>query len=193
MCEALISSHPWTFSIHNSINFISYSNFIQWIPGHSAVPGNDLADQAAKESATIATDTIPPISLSSSIQVINETIRDAPPTHERVASVYQHRRGSRDAKQIHNRKDDLLLAHLQSGHQPSLKQYLHRLDPSQDLSELPPRRKWSPSLALRMSGFDYHKKPSVWVQTRVLRVACHLTWGCSGVRKEDPGRPWCLT
>ena len=72
------------------------------------------------------------ISLSSSIQIINETIRDAPPTHERVAAVYKLRKVSRDVKQITNRKDDVLIARLRSGHHPSLKQYLHRLDPSQD-------------------------------------------------------------
>ena len=131
LCEALISSHPRTFSIHNSINSISSSIFIQWIPGHSAIPGNDLANKAAKEATIIVTDTVLPISVSSSIQVINETIRDAPPIHERVASVYKHRRVSRDAKLINNRKDDVLIAHLRSGHHPSLKKYLHRLDPSQ--------------------------------------------------------------
>ena len=75
-CEALISSHPRTLSIHSSINSISSSIFIQWIPGHSSIPGNDLADKAAKEATTIATNTILPISMSSSIQVINDTIRD---------------------------------------------------------------------------------------------------------------------
>ena len=132
LCEALISSHPRTFSIHNSIKSISSSIFIQWIPGHSAIPGNDLADTAAKEATNIATDKTLPISLSSSIQAINETIRDAPPIHKRVAAVYKHRTVSRDAKQINNRKDDVLIARLRSGHHPSLKQYLHHLDPSQD-------------------------------------------------------------
>ena len=132
LCEALISSHPRTLSIHNSINSISSSVFIQWIPGHSSIPGNDLADKAAKEATAITTDTILPISLSNSIQVINETIRDAPPIHERVAAVYKHRRVSRDVKHINNIKDDVLIARLRSGHHPSLKQYLHRLDPSQD-------------------------------------------------------------
>ena len=88
--DALISSHPRTSSVHNSINSILSSIFIQWVPGHSAIPGNDLTDKAAKEATTIATDTILPISLSSSFQVINETIRDSPPTLERVASVYKY-------------------------------------------------------------------------------------------------------
>ena len=132
LCEALISSHSRTFSIHNSINSISSSVLIQWIPGHSAIPGNDLADKAAKEATTIATNTIFPISLSNSIQAINETIRDAPPINERVAAAYKHRRVSRDAKQINNRKANVLIARLQSGDHNSLKQYLHQRNTSQD-------------------------------------------------------------
>ena len=112
LCEALISSHPRTFSIHNSISSISSSIFMQGIPGHSSIPGNDLADKAAKEANILATDTTLPISLSSSIQVINETIRDAPPTHEQIAAIYKHRRVSQDVKQINNRKDDVLIARL---------------------------------------------------------------------------------
>ena len=193
-CETLISSHLRAFSIHNSINSKSSSIFIQWIPGYSGIPGNDLANKAAKEATTIATDTILPISLSSSIQVINETIRDSPLKHEWVASVYKHWRVAPEAVQINNGKDDVLIACLWSNHHPFLKQYLHRFEPSQDPTcpNFPPRRR-SPSLALRLSGFDNRETTSVWVPSRVLRVACHSTWGCSGIHKEDPGQPWCLT
>ena len=91
------------------INSISSSIFIQWIPGHSTIPVNDLAKKV-KVAGTIVTDTIHSVSFSSSVQVINETIHDALPSRERVALIYQHRKASRDVKQISNRKEDALLA-----------------------------------------------------------------------------------
>ena len=62
-----------------------------------------LANKAAKEGTTIGTGTILRIFLSTSIQVNNDTICEVLPTHELVASVYQHRRVSRDAQQINSR------------------------------------------------------------------------------------------
>ena len=178
--KALIISshliHPRTFSTHSFITSISFSTFIQWIPCHSSIPGNDFVDKAAKEATTIATNTILPISLSSSIQVINDTIRDTPPTRERVAAVYHHEWVSRDTKQINNRKDDILLAHLRSGHHPSLKQYLNRLDPLQDLicpnchveeHDLHHQLCECPALiTMRLRVFGYHQGSLEWLATR---------------------------
>ena len=97
-------------------------------------------------------------------------------------NVYQHRRVSRDAKQINNRKDDALLACLRSGHHPLLKQYLNRLDPSQDqicrnchLEEQ--------DLLHWLCEYLAFMTINVWEPSTVLRVACRSTCGCSGVRK----------
>ena len=105
---------------------------IQWNVGNFAIPGNKLADEAAKQAATVATDIFLGISFFSSVQVINETIPDDLPTHECVALIYQYQKVSQGAKQINNRKDDALLAPLRPGNHPSIRQNLHRLDPSQD-------------------------------------------------------------
>ena len=59
-------------------------------------------------------------------------ICDDPPTHEGVALSYQHQKASQDSEEMKNRKDDVLLARLLSSHHPSLHQYLHPLDSSQD-------------------------------------------------------------
>ena len=195
LCEAFISSNPWTFPIHNFINSISSFIFIQWIPGHSAIPSNNLADEAVKESTVIATDTDLPVSLPSSIQVINEAIYITLPTHKHVALVYRHWRVSHVAlsRSVTEKMTFSLLLYgpaitLLSGNTSTDLIHLKI-----DLLELPPRSTRSPSLALWISSFDHHKTKSVWEPSRVLRVACHSTWGCSGVRKKDPGQPWHLT
>ena len=59
-------------------------------------------------------------------------IRNDQPTHKNVAQICQHQKASCDLKEIKNRTDDVLLARLHSGQHPSLHQYLHQLNPSQD-------------------------------------------------------------
>ena len=134
----------------------------------------------------------PSIYLSISIQIISKTIRDAPPTHERVAAVYKLRNVPRDVKQITNSRDDVLIARLRSGHQPSLKQYLHRLDPSQD-PICPNCHEEEQDLVHWLYNCPALLSARQRVPSRFIRVACHPTWGCRGVRKEDPGQPCRLT
>ena len=74
----------------------------------------------------------PSCTSSSSIQVIGQTIRHDPPTHDQVAQVYQHQKAFQYSKQIKHRNDDVRFSRLRSSRHLSLHHYLHRLDPTQD-------------------------------------------------------------
>ena len=57
----------------------------QWILGHSDIPGNEAADQCAKEAAeNMENIDRPPISLETTYSVIDQKIKDAQPCHERT-------------------------------------------------------------------------------------------------------------
>lgn len=85
LCETIITSNLSTSLIHNVINSILPSIFIQGITGHSAIPDNELTNKAAKEATFIAPNIIIPVSFTNSIHVTNEMIRDNPPTQKSVA------------------------------------------------------------------------------------------------------------
>ena len=169
LCEPLISSYPCTSPIHTSINSISSSIFIQWVPGHSDIPGKELVNKATKEATTIVTDTILPISFLNFIQVINEKIYDNPPSHKCVTQVYQHQKASQDSKQIKNRKDDILLTRLQP-ESPSIFPLSSSTWPNSrpNLFVMPSRWTRPYSLALQVSCRWHHKAKSIWEPQRVL-------------------------
>ena len=82
LCEVPSSCNPRTTSIRQCILSVSSSVFILWVPDwHSNIPGNDLADRAAKEAATIESGTIQPTPILCVFQVINELFRNDPPYH----------------------------------------------------------------------------------------------------------------
>ena len=83
---------------------------------------------------------------------------------------------SRYVKQINNRKDDVLTARLRSGHHPSLKHYLHQLNPAQDPTCPNCRQEekdfvhWlhdCPTLlSVRQRVFGYHQGSLEWLAAR---------------------------
>ena len=116
LCEVLLSSNPSILFIHESVTSISSYIYIQLISGHSDIPGNEIANKATKEARTIVTNTILPVSYSSSLEVISNEIHDNPPTYDTFTMIYQHQKASRDSKQTENQWDNVLFARLQSGH-----------------------------------------------------------------------------
>ena len=132
LCEALSSCNPRTTSIRQCTSSISSSIFIQSVPEHSNIPGNNLANRAAKEATTIESDTIYPTPLSCAFQVINELFRDGPPLHARKTKIYEDRKTSTDLQQIKICRDDVLIARFCFWHHLSLKALYHRTDPEID-------------------------------------------------------------
>ena len=131
LCKALRSTNPELASVSKRLDSLRAELSIQWIPGHCDIPGNELADAAAK-SASELDEERPPISVNAAWTTIKKNIRDPPPTHARIVATYTGHSSSRDASEIDNRSDQVLLARLRSGHHPAFRAYLHRMDPDVD-------------------------------------------------------------
>jgi hypothetical protein len=63
---------------------------IQWIPGHSNIPGNDLADKYAEEVAQNGEPSLSPHSYNTARVIIKREIKDPPPSHPTVSKTYGH-------------------------------------------------------------------------------------------------------
>ena len=73
-----------------------------------------------------------------------------------------------------NSRHDVLIARLQSGHHPSLKQYLHRLDPSEEEQDLVHWLCDCPALlSVRQRVFGCHQGSLEWLATRPRDVVAY--------------------
>ena len=90
LCTALLGQNLQKFSvILNKLAQIQSTIHLQLIPGHSDVPGNEAADQRAKEAAENSEHLErPPISLEAAYSVINQKIKDVHPCHQRTRQIY---------------------------------------------------------------------------------------------------------
>ena len=88
LCQALLSYNVETAAIRGTLHDRTGKTTIQWIPGHSDVPGNELADQAAKEATELETDSRP-VSYRSACTMIRSRIK-YPTNHQQLKKVYSH-------------------------------------------------------------------------------------------------------
>ena len=131
LCKALAEYSESVDSLRVNINVCRADICIQWVPGHSNIPGNDMADEEAK----LATDEEGPgraVSIKGIKPVINATINDGEITHTRTRQVYSGKSRAKDKEQIRSRSDATLLRRLRTGHHFGFKTYQHRLNPNED-------------------------------------------------------------
>ena len=111
---------------------------VQLIKGHSGLPGNDAAHEAALSSASdntnISTMALPSsVAFHTSKYLVNCRIQDPPPQHLRTAAVYIQEPDHSNVSDL-ARRDQVLLAQLRSGHCHKLAAYHNIIDPTSDPS-----------------------------------------------------------
>ena len=103
---------------------------IQWVPGHSGIVGNELADLAAKHATTL--DEVPTeIPFGSACARIKSVIRDDHSSHARTARVYAKYSKQKEAE-VKTRNDQVLLGRIRTGHHWHFESYHQLVDKEHD-------------------------------------------------------------
>ena len=126
LLRALENLTPDTADLRYTLDNLHGKTYIHWVPSHSKIPGNELADLAAKEATKI--EGTPTARFSSAKSVIKRLIKDPDPTHHIVKETYKKLHTKKEKKLINSRKEAATLAQLRSGHCLKLAAYQHRID-----------------------------------------------------------------
>ena len=130
LCMALLNRNPEVNPLRALLSSCDATITIQWVPGHAGIPGNEEADQAAKEAAQMQ-GPHQPTTYKCACSLIDRHIKDTN-THARTSAVYKGYSKLKELE-VKTRSDQVFLAQLRSGHQKSFREYVHeKLDPSVD-------------------------------------------------------------
>ena len=123
---ALDSYNVETSTIRSAFHNRTKPVTIQWIPGHSEVPGNDLADAAAK-AGTELQGASRPTSYRASCMMVKKCVPNV--IQDRIIrEVYKCFSLEKDKEELLTRKDQVLMAQIRSGKHKAFKSYEHMLD-----------------------------------------------------------------
>uniref|UniRef100_A0A0B7BUJ0 RNase H type-1 domain-containing protein n=1 Tax=Arion vulgaris TaxID=1028688 RepID=A0A0B7BUJ0_9EUPU len=131
--------------IHNLISSFDINVILQWIPGHTNIPGNDKADHLAKQGSS-KPQIDKPVSIQSIKQILKNNSREdwlnrwAMGTTGRDMYAEMNRPNPKDNINLLQRKDQSTIFQLRTGH-VGLNYHLHRINPT----HLPHCRKCSHS------------------------------------------------
>ena len=105
-------------SVRNKLDGMKSKIFLQWVPGHCGLTGNEWADEVAGDAAgnaskeSIVDPSTNEITFQAVKAFIKREMKDPPTTHIRTMAVYE---GTK-SKTIFPRKDEVMMAQLRSGH-----------------------------------------------------------------------------
>ena len=130
ICKSLLGYDPSTDPLRCDLADCSATIRIQWVPGHSGIPGNEEADRAANE-ACLLNENCRPVSFRGISPVIKKSIQDRPcrPAELHIKEIYSKYSRLKEAP-ISSRWDQVELARLRSGHHWDLRGFQHKVNPS---------------------------------------------------------------
>ena len=132
LCQALSALNEGVDETILRISQCKADIAIQWVPAHCGVPGNEAAEQAAKDACNLESNHRP-VSFASECARIRQAIQDPPPTDPgdiRIHEIYSAYNQTRDNAEVKTRADQVDLARLRARKHPALRDYKHLLNES---------------------------------------------------------------
>ena len=146
LCLAMEAMNPVTDKLLNQCESCNANITIQWVPAHTGVEGNEMADETAKQAAKLESSvTGRATSFSSACAVIRSSVKDPTPMDPadvRICEIYKKVDHKKEQSTINNREEQVHLARIRSGHHPDLMYWQNKIDP--DVSNMCPRCKEGP-------------------------------------------------